>query len=297
VIGYIDEVRSLGNKADAKKNPEIVDTIIELANGHRISRQLAKKSKKDKVRVNENAYLGLYMCGQDGEAFLSSFPSRSKMGLWDRFYPEYTDPIEALDMPDIDKRTALEVFGKIARLHFHGHMTMGAETKAALNEFWKAQSKEVKTKVRFKSHLMLDMYFSAWSQGRTVADLGDLAVAAKIFNRQTVIRRVHFRGEIPDRVGFYLGLFKVITERMRKRLRAGEHIANVAMSLRDFQTDTHAFRDNEMHVFNQAWRNFERDYLVKVAVKGKNGQTYEKFVPMPYEDEMWLTPPDPSQVG
>lgn len=288
VIAYLDEVRSLGNKADAKKNPEIVDAIIELANGHRVSRQLAGK----KVLINETAYLGLYLCGQDGEAFMSSFPSRSKMGLWDRFYPEYSDVIEAGDLPEVDDSAALTLMAKASSMPLHGNMTMGCGAKAALATFWDRQPKEIKTKVRFKSHLILDMYFSAWSQGRMVAEMSDLLVAAKIFVRQMVIRRVHFRGEIPDRVGYYIGLLKTLMERMRKRLKAGEHIATVAMSLRDFQTATNAFRDNEMQVFNTAWRNFERDWLVKVGVKGKNGQTYEKFVPMPYEDEMWLVPTD-----
>jgi hypothetical protein len=64
------------------------------------------------------------------------------------------------------------------------------------------------------------------------------------------------------------------------------------MSPRDFQTATNAFRDNEVQVFNTAWRNYEKDHLSKVGVIGKNGRTYEKYVPMPYEDEFWLTPPD-----
>jgi hypothetical protein len=44
VICYIDEVTSLGHKAGEKKNPEIVDCIIELADSHRISRVLARQA-------------------------------------------------------------------------------------------------------------------------------------------------------------------------------------------------------------------------------------------------------------
>ena len=144
--------------------------------------------------------------------------------------------------------------------------------------------------MRFKSHLMLDMYFSAWSQGRMVANLEDLDVAIRIFQRQIIIRRVHFSDEIPDRVGYYVGLLKGITKGMRKRLVAGELIADVAMSIRDFQTTTNAFRENELVVFNTAWRNYEKDHLWKVKVKARNGQTYEKFIPMPHEEEMWASP-------
>ena len=145
-------------------------------------------------------------------------------------------------------------------------------------------------KVRFKSHLMLDMYFTAWSQGRMTATAEDLDVAIRIFDRQMVIRRVHFSDEVPDRVGYYIGLLKTITKGMRKRLVAGDLIGDVALSVRDFQTATHAFRDNELQVFHNAWRNYEKDHLWKVKVKAKDGQTYEKYIPMPYEDEMWAAP-------
>ncbi len=43
IVCYIDEVTTLGHKAGEKKNPEILDTIIELADSHRVSRVLAKR--------------------------------------------------------------------------------------------------------------------------------------------------------------------------------------------------------------------------------------------------------------
>ena len=290
VIGYIDEVSSLGHKAGEKKNPEIVDTIIELANSHRLSRSKAKRSKSDKVLSHEGAYLSMYMCGQHGKIFMASFPGRTQLGLWDRFYPEYSEPIEPGDLPFLETSAALRLLTKLERHPFTGTMTMGPGVKDTLTKFWLAQPKDIRVKVRFKSHLMLDMYFSAWSQGRMVATLEDLDVAIRIFDRQMVIRRVHFADEVPDRVGYYVGLLKGITKGMRKRLVAGELVGNVAMSVRDFQTDTHAFRDNELVVFNNAWRNYEKDHLWKVKVKARNGQTYEKFIPMPGEDEMWAAP-------
>ena len=290
VIGYIDEVSSLGHKAGEKKNPEIVDTIIELANSHRLSRSKAKRSKSDKVLSHEGAYLSMYMCGQHGKIFMASFPGRTQLGLWDRFYPEYSEPIEPGDLPFLETSAALRLLTKLERHPFTGTMTMGPGVKDTLTKFWLAQPKDIRVKVRFKSHLMLDMYFSAWSQGRMVATLEDLDVAIRIFDRQMVIRRVHFCEEIPDRVGYYVGLLKSITKGMRKRLVAGDLIGDVALSVRDFQTATHAFRDNELVVFNNAWRNYEKDHLWKVKVKARNGQTYEKFIPMPGEDEMWAAP-------
>jgi putative DNA primase/helicase len=291
VIGYIDEVRSLGHKAGEKKNPEIVDTIIELANSHRISRSKAKRSKSDKVMSHEGAYLGLYMNGQDGDAFMSSFPGRKEMGLWDRFYPEYSDPIEPGDLPLIDVSAAFKMIARLNEFPFKGRMTMAEGVNSSVKAFWNGLPKDVRVKVRFKSHLMLDMYFAAWSQGRMVATMEDLDVAIRIFRRQVVIRRVHFTEEVPDRVGHYIGLLKKLTESMRKRLNAGASVETVAMSLRDFQTDTNAFRENELVTFNTAWRNFQADHLAIYKHTAKNGHQYEKFLPMPYEDEMWAATP------
>ena len=292
VIGYIDEVRSLGHKAGEKKNPEIVDTIIELANSHRISRSKAKRSKKDKVMSHEGAYLSLYMAGQDGGAFMSSFPGRTQMGLWDRFYPEFSELIEPGDLPDLDPSTALTLVAQLNELPFTGRMTMGEGLNDQLKKFWSEQEKDVRVKVRFKSHLMLDMYFSAWSQGRMVATMEDLNVAIRIFQRQVAIRLVHFSEEVPDRVGHYIGLLKKITEGMRKRLNAGASLDSVAMSLRDFQTDTNAFRENELTTFNTAWRNFQDVHLAPYEFTAKNGHRYTKFLPMPYEHEMWAATPE-----
>jgi hypothetical protein len=89
-----------------------------------------------------------------------------------------------------------------------------------------------------------------------------------------IIRRVHFTCEVPDRVGYYIGHLKRWTESMRKRLVKGEAIVRVAMSLRDFQTQSNAFRDNEIHVFNQAWRNYHEAGLAKARVTGANGHLY-----------------------
>lgn len=291
VVLYVGEVRSLGHKAGEKKNPETLDTIIELANSHRLSRVKAAKGKGKAGKTHDHAYLTVYMCGQNGGAYMSSFPGRTDMGLWDRFYPEYSDPIEPGDLPEIDKSEVLKLLARLQQFQFSGRMTMGEGVKNALTSFWNQQPKDVKTKVRFKSHLMLDMYLAAWSQGRMVAMIEDLDLAICTFHRQIIIRRVHFRNEEPDRVGHYIGLLKMIAENMRKRLNAGMPMEKVAMSIRDFQTDTNAYRDNEIATFNIAWRNFHVDHLATVEVTAKNGHKYTKYVPMPYEDEMWCATP------
>lgn len=288
VICYVDEVTSLGHKAGEKKNPEILDTIIELADSHRISRVLAKRGKGKSTRTHENARLSVYLCGQDGPAFMSAFSGKTKIGLFDRLYPEFTEPIEAGELPEIKQADIIELHTKIAQLDFNCQMTMSPDTKTSLESFWRGQPGEIRKKIRFKKYLMLDMYMTAFGCGRTVAEPEDLETAIKIFNRQLVIRRVCFTGEIPDRVGFYIGYLKRAEAWMHKRLAAGEPIAKVAMSLRDFQTESHSFRDNEGHIFNRAWAAFHDEWLTKVQITGANGHTYEKFVPVPREDETWL---------
>ena len=68
---------------------------------------------------------------------------------------------------------------------------------------------------------------------------------------------------------------------MRKELNAGKTVAQVAKSIRDFQTLTHAFRDNELHTFDRAWKSMS-DHLTQVTVVVANGQKYPKWIPLPY---------------
>lgn len=290
IICYIDEVTSLGHVGGDKKQPEIVDTIITLANSTSLSRVLAKAKGRKTDRTTDHAHLSLFMCGQDGEVFMSSFAGRTKLGLYDRFYPEHSYPVEAGDLPEIAQADAFKLLAEINQLPLSGLMTMLPETKQKLGSYWKVQPPEVKSKPRFKTYLTLDMFDAAWSQGRMIAEPQDLDAAIRIFERQLVIRQVHFTEEAPDKVGTYLGKFKKITESMRRRLNAGEDISLVAKSLRDFQNETNAYRNNDLQTFNFAWNNWKAQML-PVKVKATNGHAYDKFVPEPNENETWLAPP------
>lgn len=290
VVCYIDEVTSLGHKGGDKKQPEIVDCIIELANSTSLSRILATAKGRKSTRTTDHAHLSLFMCGQDGEVFMSSFAGRTKLGLYDRFYPEHSYPVEAGDLPEIAQTDAFKLLAEINTLPFSGRITMSSETKQKLNDYWKTQSLELKSKPRFKTYLMLDMFDAAWSQGRMTAEPQDLDAAIRIFERQLIIRRIHFTEEVPDKIGAYIGKFKKITESMRRRLNAGEDISLVAKSLRDFQTDTNAYRNNEIVTFNIAWSNW-KSQMATTKAKAANGHMYDKFVPMPNEDETWAPLP------
>src|SRR5258708_28390240 len=77
VICMIDEAVALGHKAGEKKNPEIIDTIVELATKHKFTRAKAARSKKaDAGRTHDNAHLSLYMCAQDRDVIAAAFPNR-----------------------------------------------------------------------------------------------------------------------------------------------------------------------------------------------------------------------------
>lgn len=280
MLMYVDEVESFGNKATATRNPAILDMLIELADTTQISRVKAKKSNKAKaVKTKNDARLCAVMCGQDGHVYMKSFAGRTKLGLWDRLYPEFAVPVEAGDLPPIPIADAYQLLSELNKLDYSGAMTMQPEAKARLDAFWSGQPDAVRKKARWKKNLMLDAYMSAFGRGSKIAELEDAEIAVKIFTRQLVIRQVCFTTEVPDRIGYYLGLMKVITEKMQRRLQAGVPADQVAKSRRDFERETHAHRDNESHIFARAWDNYAPTWLAKVEVEKANGQKYLRYLP------------------
>jgi hypothetical protein len=120
-----------------------------------------------------------------------------------------------------------------------------------------------------------------------VATLEDAQLCAEHFERDKIIRKVHFRGEISNKIGLYVARLKNVVESMREQLNKGKPVWAVAMSKRDFQTQTHAFRDNELDFFDRALSVFGKANLWQVSVKAANGQFYTKFIPMAHENEIW----------
>jgi hypothetical protein len=206
---------------------------------------------------------------------MGAFAGRTKLGLFDRLYPEFSGPIEAGYLNLVSQSDIVNLHVKISQLRFNGHMTMSSDVGSKIEDFWKGQPSDIRRKIRFKKYLMLDMYMAAFGRGVGQAELEDLDVAIKIFNRQIVIRQVCFTGEVPDRVGFYTGKIKAIVEAMRKQLNSGRSVAQVARSIRDFQTMTHAFRDNELHMFERAWKSMS-EHVKQIMVSAGNGQKYPK---------------------
>lgn len=290
ILCYIDEVEAFGNKANANRNPAILDTLIELADSTSISRVTAvpRRGGKNNIKAaatKNDARFCAVMCGQDGHTYMKAFAGRTKLGLWDRLYPEYSVPVEAGDLPSIEPTDAMLLLNELNKLDYSGTMQMSEEAKSSLDFFWSLQPPEVRTKARWKKNATLDCFMSAFGRCSKIVELNDVDIAIRIFERQLVIRRVCFTSEVPDRTGYYLGLIKNITEHMRKQLAAGMDPNLVAKSRRDYESRTNASRDNEEHLFSKAWDIHARHHLMPFKVVKSNGHGYDKFLPIPEEPE------------
>lgn len=210
---------------------------------------------------------------------MSAFAGRTKFGIYDRLTPEYAEAVEAGDMPEVDPEEANRILLELDALDYSGKMTMTADCKNALVAFWDAQDKETKKKARWKKALMLDAYLTAFGEGLHEAGIEHAKVAIAIFRRQLLIRRKEFTTEVLDRIGYYTGLIKKITEKMHRQLKAGIPEVEVAKSRRDYERLTHAHRDNEGVIFDRAWKVFQPTWLRPVLIERQNGKTYQKYLP------------------
>jgi hypothetical protein len=292
ILFFVDEIKTLGHKADGKKNPEIIDAIIELANNPTISRTKSKKRVAEKSsKTREDAWLLLYVCAQDGEAYGTAFPRTKVQGLPDRFIPEYSPKVKAGRLPEPDIAAGMEAIGELLRAtqSLAGRITMSAEVKNGIDEIWDRQPEEIQQSPRLRQQFMLEMYLTAFSRGSAVAEPQDLAIAVKALDRQKAIRGKLFADEMPNQVGIYTNRLKGIHKDMQHRLRSGVAISTVALSLRDLMTQTFAYKENDLPNFNQAWKAQSAFFLeCKVASKS-NGHVYKKFVPVPEETDLWLS--------
>jgi putative DNA primase/helicase len=293
ILYFVDEIKTLGHKADGKKNPEIVDSIIELANNPTISRTKSKKNQKSPAsKTREDSWLLLYACAQDGEAYGMAFPRTKVQGLPDRFIPEYSPKVKAGRLPEPDMTAGMEAVAELLKTAhaLPGRITMSAEVKKNIEEIWNSQPEEFQQSPRLRQQFMLEMYLAAFSRGSAVAEQQDLAVAVKALDRQKAIRGKFFAEEIPNQVGVYSNRLKAIRSNMQRRLRRGVGIGDVALSLPQLMTQTLAYKENDLPTFNQAWKAMTPFFLKCNVTSKKNGHVYEKFVPRPDEDDTWLPP-------
>lgn len=280
IIAYIDEVADMGEKADPKRNPGIVTAIIELAENRSVSRTLAGKKKH-----TDKAYLGIYIAGQNGEVYMQSLPNRTRLGLFDRFRPEYSVPVDAGDTPDIDIEKAADLFRRLQmQLSSIPTMVMDDDAKDAFALFWASQPADIKTKVRYKKHVLVDAFMSAFSRGSATVQEEDVDRAIRIFQRELVIRKVHFAKEVPNRMAVFTDKMIELTEKMRRQLNRGAHRTLVALGRSDFEKHCGAYKSGEYDLFDRAFQMFSRAKLDRIIVEKGNGQKYEKYLPKPNDD-------------
>lgn len=285
ILCYIDEVKSLGNKAEGKKNPEIIDTMGELADSTSVSRVKAKRGKQSSVKSKDDAHLAVVMCGQNAEVFTSAFVGRTNVGWWDRLVPEYGTRQEAGKLPPVAPGAASRLLTAINSLPYSGTMANSPEADALLESYWASLGNDIRTTVRLRQQLQVDAYIMSFGRGSKVVEASDMAEAIDIFKRQLVIRKVMFRGEAPDRTGYYLSLIKDLTQWMRRKLAEGVSESLVARSHYDFETKTNARRNNEEHIFERAWAVHAKRHLCEVLVKANNGRVYTKYLPVVLEGD------------
>lgn len=110
MLMYIDEVEGYGNKGAATRNPALIDALIELADSTSISKVKAKNGKSKSVQTKNDARLSVVMCGQDGHTYMKAFTGRTKLGVFDRLYPEYGVPVEEPgDLPPVNRQAAFQL--------------------------------------------------------------------------------------------------------------------------------------------------------------------------------------------
>ena len=289
ILYFVDEVKTLGQKADGKKNPEIVSSIIELANKTSIGRTKAKRNKKDAAsKTRENSFLLVYICAQDGETFAEAFPRTKKQGLTDRFIPEYSPKVKSGDLPEPNVALGREAIKELVTFAQQTpRMIIGTAVKERFKRIWDSQPLEIQQSPRLRQQFLLEMYLAAFNRQSATAEQQDLDIAARAFDRQKAIRQKFFTEEIPNQVAIYISRLKKLYEDALRQLRKSAQIADVSLSIPQLMTATLAYKENELQAFDSAWRVSSKLWS-ECHVTGKNGHVYQKFVPTPTEDDTWL---------
>lgn len=293
VMVYFDEVTSLGHKSSDKKNPDILDTMGELANKTVVSRTLSThgrsgpKNKASKTR--DDAYLFWLICAPDGMEFMCATAGRKGAGFNDRNIPVFGVPVAHGDLPEIPLNDiaawwveACQLQSMVGTKNEPGTVTMEPAAKAIIAEFWGSQPKAIQEKVRYKQYLLLDVYLNAIGRGQMTATVQDAENAIKDCKRELATRAVCFQEEASDRVGFYYASMKRLTAKMEDEIRKAGLNADrfeYGMSEFDFERDTRAYANNEPTPFAIAWKAWLKHLEPLDPRAAKNGRTVVRYVP------------------
>jgi hypothetical protein len=187
--------------------------------------------------------------------------------------------VEGGDLYEVDPDEAIKMHTRIALMDYSTKMSMSDDAKEIVRIFWAGLLPEVRKKVRWRKVLIVDAQLIAFGRGSRVIELEDVESAIKIFSRQVVIRKVCFKNDTSDRIGFYVARCKEITERMKHQLVEGDPEAQVAKSRSDYERKTNARRNHEEHIFERAWKVHAPNWLKSVPVQYPDGRKFTKFLP------------------
>jgi putative DNA primase/helicase len=287
---FVDELTNLGNKADQRKNPEILDIILELANSRSLSRVKARRSaNKSGTMTKDDCDLAVVMCVPSGESLMRAFSGRKDEGATDRLFLEFAVPPKKGPLPQIDKATAVALQAEIYDLvrKYRGvHMEIRPEASEAIASYWGTLPEKIQSKVRFGVELELDAYLNAIGRGVFTVELEDVHDAITNFSRRLEIRKEYIGREVKDDTARYLAALKRITAQMAEEMKVAVASPEavdpwtIAKSERDFMSSTNAYRDDEEHLFKRAWAAFCPTYLQPIQ-KAIQGQNRTKFYPAP----------------
>ena len=302
VMLYFDEVDSLGHKSSDKKNPDILDTMGELANKTTVSRTLSThgrtgpKIKASKTR--NDAYCFWLICAPSGMTFMCATAGRKSAGFNDRNIPVFGVPVVPGNLPEIPMDGILGWWEEAYKLQAMvgtkanpGTVTMEPEARAIVESFWDSQPEAVRKKVRFKEYLQLDCYLNAIGHGRMTVTVPDVEDAIKDCRRELATRASCFQEEASDRVGFYYSACKRLTAQMAENIRKAGRDADpfeYGMSEADFERGTRAFANNEPIPFGMAWKAWLRHLEPLEARALKNGRKVIRYIPARSEHEDWF---------
>jgi hypothetical protein len=275
VLVYVDEVADLGYKSQANKNPEILTTMVTLAEGTSITRLLAQER-----RSRDDARLAVVMCGQP-DIYPSSFTGikGGLLGWYDRLTPEFAEkPDRITDLAPLDRVEAYKLYESFNSLPFLTEIGMSTPAQRMIDDYWNGLLPEERI-VRRRKNILIDCYMGAFGRRAREVEVSDVSVAIRLFERQQIIRYLHFDEQIPDRVGFYQSKIKKIMEQMADELARGLPPNMVRKTRRYFERCTHSYRDNEGHYFAKAWAVFAPVYLNQVTENNKTGTKVEYFLP------------------
>lgn len=280
IVCLIEEIRDFGNKGKDSKNPDVIDALTQMADSMNISRVTSKKQGgAGGTKTKADARLVVIACGQDGETYMHALSGQTKVGLPDRLVPEFSVAVEGGDLYEINKDEAAEMYSRIALLDYSGTMTMSDDASEMIRIFWKGLLPEVRKKVRWLKGLKLDAQLIAFGRGSKVVELEDAENAIKIFSRQVIIRKVCFKNDAGDRMGFYSARCKEITARIGRQLSEGIPVESAAKSEGDYERITNARRNHEEHIFVRVFKIHKSNWLKPVSIQYPDGRKFTKYIP------------------